>query len=214
MENKRLFIAFEGIDGSGKSTQVRLLSQYLTQLGHRVYSTFEPTDSPMGKIIRDIFNGRMEGDQKVIATLFAADRLNHLLHSETGILRKLEEGYIVITDRYYLSSYAYHSVHGIDMDWIININSFSADLLRPDLNIYIDMDSKVSLARLQKGRENIEMYETLENLEKVKKQYEVAFDKVDGTEKIIRINGDRTKDEIFNEIRIIVDQILKVVKTF
>ncbi|MBK8624645.1 MAG: hypothetical protein IPN86_03400 [Saprospiraceae bacterium] len=54
MDRKGLFIAFEGIDGSGKSTQVKLLEQYLKELGHKVYATFEPTDSLIGKIIRDI----------------------------------------------------------------------------------------------------------------------------------------------------------------
>ncbi|MBP9197347.1 MAG: dTMP kinase, partial [Saprospiraceae bacterium] len=104
MSVKNLFIAFEGIDGSGKSTQVKLLAEYLAQSGHKVYTTFEPTDSRIGVMIRDIFNHRMEGDQRVIAALFAADRLNHLLNSQDGILKKLKEGYTVITDRYYFSS--------------------------------------------------------------------------------------------------------------
>ena len=191
MDRKGLFIAFEGIDGSGKSTQVKLLEQYLKEFGHKVYATFEPTDSPIGKIIRDIFNHRIEGDQKVIAALFAADRLNHLLHSENGILTKLNEGYTVITDRYYFSSYAYHSVHGIDMDWIIQANSLSADLLRPDLNIYIDMDPEVSMQRLASGRNNIEMYETLDNLIRVKNKYGEAFEKLKDTEKVFKIDGNR-----------------------
>src|SRR5687767_4680396 len=112
---KNLFLAFEGIDGSGKSTQVKKLAHKLAEEGHKVCTTCEPTTGPIGKMIRDIFNHRMEGDQRTIAALFAADRLEHLLNKQDGILKKLEEGYTVITDRYYFSSYAYHSVHSMDM---------------------------------------------------------------------------------------------------
>ncbi len=200
MDRKNLFIAFEGIDGSGKSTQVNMLSAFLTERGHKVYTTCEPTESKISKMIRDIFNHRMEGDQRVIAALFAADRLNHLLNSEDGILNKLEEGYTVITDRYYFSSYAYHSVHGIDMDWIIQTNSLSADLLLPDLNIYIDIQPEVSMERLKKGRTHIEMYETLENLSKVHKKYREAFEKIGDKEEVFYVNGDRTSSAISADI--------------
>lgn len=98
---KNLFIAFEGIDGSGKSTQVKLLTDHLIKAGHKVYATFEPTDSPIGSLIRSIFNHKLEADHRVIAGLFVADRLDHLLNKSNGILKKLEEGYTVITDRYY-----------------------------------------------------------------------------------------------------------------
>lgn len=63
---KNLFIAFEGIDGSGKSTQVKLLTEHLEKAGHKVYSTFEPTDSPIGSLIRDIFNHRYEADERAM----------------------------------------------------------------------------------------------------------------------------------------------------
>ena len=172
----------------------------MTQKGHKVYTTCEPTDSPIGKIIRDIFNHRMEGDQRVIAALFAADRLDHLLNSKDGILKKLSEGYTVITDRYYFSSYAYHSVY-VDMDWVIHANSMSADLLRPDLNIYIDIKPEVSMERLQKGRQNIEMYETLDHQRKVYKKYQEAFERIGDAEKVVRVDGNRKIDLIQEGIR-------------
>ena len=77
---KNQFIAFEGIDGSGKSTQVKLLSYNLKNAGHKVYLTCEPTDRPIGKMIRDIFSHKMEADHRTIAALFVADRLDHLLN--------------------------------------------------------------------------------------------------------------------------------------
>lgn len=204
---KNLFIAFEGIDGSGKSTQVKLLAEYLTSIGHKVYTTFEPTDSPIGKMIRDIFNHRMEGDQLVIAALFAADRLNHLLHSKDGILSKLQEGYTVLTDRYYLSSYAYHSVY-VDMDWVIQANAQSAALLKPDINIYIDISPEVSMDRLNKNRVNLEMYETLDHQKAVYQMYEKSMNRVEKEETIVRIKGDNAPEKIAKEVRTVVSKLL------
>ena len=203
---KNLFIAFEGIDGSGKSTQVKLLTQKLEAEGHKVYSTFEPTDSVIGSLIRKIFSHQMEGDHRTIAGLFVADRLDHLLNSQYGILKKLEEGYTIITDRYYFSSYAYHGAH-MDMDWVIQANALSAGLLRPDLNIFIDISPEVSMQRISKGRENIEMYETLENLKKVQQLYFEAFEKLKSEEKVCIINGERNESLIADEVWQNVQQI-------
>jgi dTMP kinase len=207
MTKKNLFIAFEGIDGSGKSTQVKLLAEYLNKNGHTVYTTFEPTESRIGTMIRDIFNHRMEGDQRVIAALFAADRLNHLLNSTDGILKKMKEGYTVITDRYYFSSYAYHSVHDIDMEWVIQANALSANLLRPDLNIYIDISPEVSMARLKKGRNALEMYETIDNQCKVYDKYKVSFERIGITEKVFVTDGNRNSELIAEDIQRAVNQL-------
>ena len=196
---KNFFIAFEGIDGSGKSTQVKLLADKLTGAGLKVYTTCEPTGSPIGKMIREIFSHRMEADHRTIAGLFVADRLDHLLNKTNGILKKLEEGYTVITDRYYFSSYAYQSPY-IDMNWIIGANSLSADLLRPDLNIYIDISPEISIERLNKGRTSIELYETLENLQQVRAKYFEAMDLLKHQEKFVIVDGNQPSEIISNEI--------------
>jgi dTMP kinase len=196
---KNLFLAFEGIDGSGKSTQVKMLADQLTAEGHKVYTTCEPTTGPIGKMIRDIFNHRMEGDQRTIAALFAADRLEHLLDKKEGIIKKLSEGFTVITDRYYFSSYAYHSVH-MDMEWVIEINKPSAELLRPDLNIYIDISPEISMSRIKKDRDRVEMYETLENQKHVYKKYAEAFEREKSNEKIVSVNGDQLPKQIAGEV--------------
>jgi len=196
---KNFFIAFEGIDGSGKSTQVKLLKEKLENAGLKVYVTCEPTDSPMGKMIRDMFNHRIEADHRTIAALFVADRLHHLLNKTDGILKMLEEGYTVITDRYYFSSYAYQSPH-IDQDWVIKANSLSAGLLRPDLNIYIDISPEISIERLNKGRSSIEIYETLENLQNVRDKYLEIIDLLKNEEKVLTIDGNHSADIIGNDI--------------
>jgi dTMP kinase len=196
---KNFFIAFEGLDGSGKSTHVRLLAEELKGQGLKIYTTAEPTSSRIGQIIKDIFKHKMEADHRTIAALYAADRLDHLTNQTDGILKKIEEGYTVITDRYYFSSYAYHGTH-MDINWVINANSLSADLLRPDLNIYIDVTPEESMKRLNKSRDAIQLYESIENLKKVKEKYFEAFDLLGGKEKISIIDGNRSEKEISNDI--------------
>jgi len=196
---KNLFIAFEGIDGSGKTSQAKLLANKLKENGHKVYTTFEPTDSPIGSIIRNIFNHRLEADHRTIAGLFVADRLDHLLNKTNGILKKLEEGFTVITDRYYFSSYAYHGVH-MPLEWVIEANSLSAELLRPDLNIYIDLLPETSMARLKKGRNQIDLYETVENLKNVRQKYLKAFELMKDVEHVFVTDGACTTEEIAKDI--------------
>jgi dTMP kinase len=153
----------------------------------------------MGKMIRDAFNHRIEADQRTIAALFVADRLDHLLNKTNGVMKKLEDGYTVIMDRYYLSSYAYQSSF-LDTNWVIQANSLAADLLRPDLNIYIDVTPEVSIERLNKGRTSMELYETLENLEKVRNKYFELFETLKAEEKIAIIDGNRTPEAIAGDV--------------
>ena len=207
MTKKNLFIALEGIDGSGKSTQVKLLSENLVKAGHRVYTTVEPTNSVIGSIIRDIFTHKTEADHRTIAGLFVADRLDHLLGKTNGILKKLEEGYTVITDRYYFSSYAYHGAH-MSLDWVIGANALSADLLRPDMNIYIDILPEISMARLTRGRSSLELFENMENQLKVREKYFEAMEKLKLSEKIFITDGNRSPEtiaaDIWHEISLLV----------
>ena len=199
MKKNNLFIAFEGIDGSGKSTQIKILSEKLKKEGHKVYITFEPTDSPIGSMIRNIFSGRLTADDKTIAGLFVADRLDHLLNETNGILKKLKDGYTVITDRYYFSSYAYHGVH-VQVDWVIQANSLSAQLLRPDVNIYIDVPPEISMERLNGGRHSMDLYETLDNLTKVRNLYLDVIERLKNEENTVIIDGNRTIEEISSDI--------------
>jgi len=210
---KNLFIAFEGIDGSGKSTQVKLLSDRLKKEGLKVYATFEPTDSPIGSVIKNIFKHRIEADHRTIAALFVADRLDHLLNKTNGILKKLEEGYTVISDRYYFSSYAYHGTH-MSMDWVIEANSLSADLLRPDLNIYIDISPEVSMKRLNNGRSSTELYETTENLYAVRKKYLEAFEKLKMKEIVFITDGNRPAELVSKDIWEEVSKKTELQKSF
>jgi dTMP kinase len=208
-QKKNLFIALEGIDGSGKSTQTKLLGEQLTSQGHKVYTTFEPTDSPIGSLIRNILKGRLKADHRTIAGLFVADRLDHLLNDVNGIVKKLEDGFTVNTDRYCFSSYAYQGTH-MDIDWVIQANSMSAGILRPDVNIFIDVAPEISMQRLYSNRNIIELYENLENLKLVRAKYLEAFEKLKSEENIFTIDGNRSPDLIAKDIWKEVSQMLKL----
>lgn len=197
--NKKIFIAFEGIDGSGKSTQASLLAATLQQQGHLVHHTFEPTDSVIGKIIRNIFKGEMQANHNTIAALFAADRLHHLQNETDGIIKNLNDGFVVISDRYYFSSYAYHSVH-VPMNWVIKTNELSAALLKPTITFYIDVDPEVCMQRINANRTSTEIYETLDNLKQVQQQYFKAFELLRNEENICIINGNNSPEKIAQNI--------------
>ena len=198
------FIVFEGIDGSGKSTQIKKISKRLDALDFNVYSTFEPTDGPIGSLIRQMLSGKIATDQRTIASLFAADRTDHLLNKATGIRHKVDQGEIVLCDRYYFSSYAYHAQY-INMKWVIHANSLNAEILRPDLTIFIDVDPEICFERIKSSRSNFEMYEKMDIMKKVRTNYFKAFDILRDQEKIAIIDGNTTmeivEEEILNKVK-------------
>jgi dTMP kinase len=200
MQNsKGQFIVFEGLDGSGKSTQIKYLANKLLTKGLKVYETCEPTDSPIGSLIHQIMIGRIHSDQKTIAALFVADRIDHLLNDVNGIYDKVMNGVIVISDRYYFSSYAYHGIH-IPIEWVINANSLSEEILRPDINIFLDLSPEKCLDRLNKERWHFELYENIENMRSVRKKYLESFKILKDKEKVIIINADTYPNEIAENI--------------
>ena len=196
---QNLFIALEGIDGSGKSTQAKLLAEKMTAAGHKVYTTFEPTDGMIGKVLRSILKGTIKADHRVIAGLFLADRLDHLLNDETGIVKKMQQGYTVITDRYYFSSYAYHGTH-MDMGWVIDANRMCAEILKPDLTIFIDVSPEIAMQRIDTGRTSTELFENLESLQNVRNKYFEAFELLKAAERIFITDGNLPPAELAENI--------------
>ncbi len=192
---KGIFIAFEGIDGSGKSTQIQLLMKKIEEKKVRCYQTCEPSSGPIGSLTRQILTGRIQTDNRVIAAMFAADRLDHLLNEVDGIVKKIEDGIHVITDRYYFSSYAYHSVD-VPMDWVIKTNEESAKVLRPDLTVFVDISAKEAMERITRNRFHKELFEKESRLRKVRENYLKAFELMKEEEKILIVDGTKTPEEI------------------
>ncbi len=195
------FIAFEGIDGSGKSTQAKLLAERLQQENIPVVLTCQPTSEPIGKMIRAIFAGQQKADQHTIAALFAADRLEHILNTENGILHLLGEGNTVVTDRYLLSSYAYQGVQ-VSLDWVMELNRKSSNLLFPDLTFFIDLTPEDCMQRITQNRTHIEPYETLDNLKKVRAMYFAAMDNLTESQRksIVIINGNQSVEKVAADV--------------
>jgi len=165
LKHKAFFLALEGIDGSGTTTHCRLLAGFLEkQKGFKVFLTQEPSNSEIGVLIRKFLKNETI-PFSTDALMFAADRD---LHYTTEIKKKLDEGYIVISNRYLESSVVYQSAQSnkISMDWILTINKFAG---KPDLTILLDIDPKIALER--KNPLEPEKFENVAFLEKVRGFY-------------------------------------------
>ena len=193
------FFALEGIDGSGKSTQLKLLAKRLEEAGVPCLTTCEPTDGPIGRLLRQVLTGEVACDNRVVAPLFAADRLDHLLNEENGLCRAVEMGTTVLTDRYYFSSYAYQSVD-LPLEWVIEANRPCAGLLRPTATLFLDVDPELALTRIRQSRESTELFETRERLTRTREQYFRAFALTRDTEQVILIPGNRDAGAVAEDI--------------
>ncbi|MFJ2356540.1 dTMP kinase [Frigoribacterium sp. NPDC087798] len=191
------FIVFEGIDGSGKSTQARLLTARLQDAGVPVHQTAEPTNGPVGTLIRNGFNRRVDLDDRVIASLFVADRLDHITNTHDGMLGIVERGTTVLCDRYHLSSQAYQA-SDVGSDWIASSNSISTDLMLPDLTIYLDVSPEVALERLASGRTTTDRFEVDERLRAARERYAEAIEQAD--EVVVTVDADRSTDELADAV--------------
>ena len=204
---KGLFFAFEGIDGAGKSTQIHYLLQKLREQGYRCHETREPTDGPIGSVVHQMMTGRMTADARVISSLFAADRLDHLTNSVNGLCKAIDEGVTVVTDRYYFSSYAYNGVD-MDMDWVMECNRLSAELLRPTLHIFLDIPVSAAMARISKNRLHTELYEKEERLTAVRANYFKVFEQLKGVEQVAVIDADADVDTVAQRVWDAVQAVL------
>ena len=193
------FFALEGIDGSGKSTQLPLLARRLEALGRPCVQTREPTSGPMGTLLRQVLTGQVDCDSRVVAPLFVADRLDHLLRKGDGLLALVEGGTDVLCDRYYFSSYAYQSVD-LPLEWVIGANRPCADLLRPDATLFLDVDPELALERIARGRDHTELFETRERLTRTREQYFRAFEAEKDRERILILPGNLPPEELSRAI--------------
>ena len=196
---KGLLFAFEGIDGSGKSTQIKSLVEQLRNHGLKCYETCEPSEGPVGTMVRQILTGRMKADGRVITSLFAADRLDHLTNEVNGLCKEIDRGITVVTDRYYFSNYAYNSVD-MDMNWVMECNRLSAELLRPTLNIFLDIPVDVALERISKNRLHTELYEKEERLLAVRKNYFKAFELTKDRERVAIIDANAAPEVVAQRV--------------
>lgn len=193
------FIVLEGIDGSGKSTIINMLNDKLRIKGISTYLTKEPTDGPFGCLIHQFMTGRLNTDDRAIAAMCVADRIDHLTNALNGIKKIVDDGITVLSDRYYFSSYAYQGVY-MDMDWLIEANKICAKILRAELTVFIDTAPETCVERIAKNRYAKEKYEELENLKLVRENYLKAFEKQKDVENVLIINGNDYMENILDRI--------------
>ena len=168
------FIVFEGLDGAGTTTQAKLLAERVQAQGRTVYLAHQPSEGPAGLLIRQILAGRAatpqaDGklamvDERVMALLFAADRLDHL---GSQIEPRLARGEDVILDRYTLSSLAYQGA-SISHEFIAQANRFAR---KPDLTLFLYVPSAIALERVRLRGAKLERYETAQQQQVIEREY-------------------------------------------
>ena len=183
-----MYICLEGIDGSGKTTQMELIVKWLDECGLEVLRVFEPTDSPAGKLIRELLqnpNATSDNFQKTLALLFAADRIM--------LMEKIKEeektGRIVLSDRCFYSSMVYQN----GTDWIAEINKFAK---KPDIVLLMDIDPETAISRCE-GKDS---FEDMKFLSKIRKRYLELADKED----FIVVNANNGLNKVHDDIKRVI----------
>ncbi len=204
---KGLFITFEGTDGSGKTTQIKLLESYIREKGYEVVLSREPGGTKISEIIRDMI---LDPANKEIVPLtemilYAASRAQHV---EEVIAPAIDSGRIVICDRYVDSSYAYQGGgRGVDLKLIADVNRVAVNSVVPDLTFFLDLDPEVAIKRRisSTGADRIEQ----EKLDFHKRVYE-AYKKLSllYPDRIKTINAAQSIEEISAQIKHYIDELI------
>lgn len=196
LTGKGMLIAVEGIDGAGKTTQSLMLVEGLRNMGFNAEYTAEPTYGRVGDILR-LHVSRMKVRMPIYeALLFSADRFEHVVRV---VKPKIKRGVIVVSDRYLYSTLAYQGAAGLDLKWLRSLSFFAP---KPDVTIYLDLPSKISLER-KKGKRSV--YENVKYVEKVRKIY-LNLAK---TENFAVFNGDEPAEEVHSKIMGFISKLIR-----
>lgn len=205
-EGRGILVVFDGIDGGGKTTQVRLLRAALEKANIEVVTSKEPTDGPWGKLIRrSTTEGRMPLDEELNA--FIADRKEHL---EYLVRPALAEGKVVILDRYYFSTISYQGASGKDKELLKTLMEEIA--LTPDITFIVDVPLEVSKDRILVRDGCVNHFENIDYLTEVRKAYKwlCSVDK-----SLLEIDGSLPIDVVHSSIvKLLVDEPLKKKRCF
>ena len=192
-------IVLEGLDGAGTTTQARRLVEHLRPRGQPAHLTREPSDGPIGRLIREMLTGQhaMPGrpiSQSTFGLLFAADRLDHI---EREVDPQIAAGTTVVSDRWYHSSLAYQGT-GADRDWIAVLNSRAR---RPDLTIFLQVRPEVAAQRRVAAGRVQELFEDLHTQREVDAGYRATLAELTAAgERIEVVDGELTPDAVFQRI--------------
>ena len=205
---KGFFITFEGTEGSGKTTVIEKVEQYYINKGFNVIRTREPGGSKIAEQIRnvvlDVNNTAM--DSITEAMLYAASRRQHLVEK---VLPFLEQGYIVLCDRFIDSSLAYQGhARGLGIDKVYQLNLIATNGLLPDATIYVDVRPEVGLARIKtNNREQNRLdLEKLSFHDKVYEGYRIVSEMFKDRFKVI--NGEQDRESVFMDTVKVLDELI------
>ena len=204
MNKRGRFVVLEGIDGAGTTTQVARLAERLRAAKVPVRTTREPSDGPIGTLVRHVLTGRMVVPSgrapawTTMALLFAADRMDHV---EAEIEPFVSEGGVMISDRYDASSLAYQSVMSghegkVAVEWIRSLNSFAK---RPDLTIVLDLTAEAAAERRESRGEAAQLYEQNE-VQRALVAFYKDLAKHMPRDRIALVDANGTRDEVHARI--------------
>lgn len=185
-----MFIVFEGLDGSGSTTQAKLLVENLKSKNIRAIHTCEPTENTIGKLIRGALQKKWQTSPEALQLLFTADRADHLF---AEVEPEIEKGNIVVSDRYFWSTIAYGAL-ACDQDWLAEMNQI---FRKPDFTFLLKVPAKVCVERIQQRGQDIELFEEEQKLEKVWQVFEKLAAK---EENVMILNGEKSMKEIAEEV--------------
>ncbi len=189
-------IVIEGLDGAGTTTQARRLAEHLTARGDRAHVTREPSDGPVGRLLREMLAGAhgiagQKLSQGTFGLLFAADRLDHM---QREVDPAIERGETVVSDRWYHSSLAYQGT-GADRDWIAQLN---ARARRPDVTVFLKVRPEVAAKRRAAAGRAQELFEDLEMQREVDAGYRATIaELIAAGETIEIVDGELSEDQVF-----------------
>ena len=203
------FIVIEGLDGSGKTTQIKIISDRLEKRLIKTHCTAEPTKNTYGKLCREYLSGR-PASKTLCAAVFTADRIDHNTDPNDGISAHLNRGETVLYDRYYYSTLAYQGVD-VGMEWLKNLNLGCEDIRKPDLCIFLDLTPEDSMRRISSARssDDIEIYENIPYLTDIRARFYDVINMLKGDENIKIIDASKTIDEVADDIESAVLDLYK-----
>lgn len=199
MSERGRFIVFEGIDGSGTTTQTERLVSWLCETGAAI-RTAEPTDSDFGRLLRRVLKGDVPAPAATTALMFAADRVDHI---DRKIEPALSNGTHVVSDRYVVSSFAYQGSL-LDLAFVKEINSLART---PDLTIFLRVSPEIAMERIARSRTERDAYEHLEFQRQVAQSYERSILEPEAG-RVEILDGEQHPDDITSQVRALVSSLL------
>ena len=200
------FIVLEGVDGAGTTTHTKLLAEAMRKRGLPVHTTREPSDGPIGVLLRQMLTGRvvvpgMTGPRapswSTMALLFGADRLDHV---EAEILPNLMDGVTVISDRYVHSSVAYQSITGGGTPEVVSwVREINRQARKPDLTIVLDIAPEVAAKRRLSRTTGREIFDA-DELQKALAGFYTTIESHFPNDRIVHVNADRPVGDVAAEV--------------